>query len=100
MNTTETPTRRLVVAAALTAVVGLGPIVAGYVGTIVDPPRSIAQDECETSGTTDSYSLQCVPNMVPDFTDQLTEAEVAEPGFNAIPGGDRGGGGGGGGGHR
>jgi hypothetical protein len=29
------------------------------------------------------YSAQCVPNMVPDFSDQLTEAEVAEPGFNS-----------------
>jgi hypothetical protein len=34
------------------------------------------------SETEDSYSMRCVPNMVPDFSDQLTEAEVAEPGFN------------------
>jgi hypothetical protein len=34
--------------------------------------------------------------MVPDFSDQLTEAEVAEPGFNSGPVNT----GGGGGGHR
>jgi hypothetical protein len=57
----------------------------------VDPARAVAQG-CSDSETEDS-SLQCVPNMVPDFSDQLTEAEVAEPGFN---GGDAHGGGGGG----
>ncbi len=55
-------------------------------------PHAVAQDDCGGSATTDNYSLQCVPNMVPDFSDQLTESEVAEPGFNASPGG--------GGGHR
>lgn len=37
--------------------------------------------------TTDSFSMNCVPTMIPDMSDQLTEAEVAEPGFNAVPGG-------------
>ena len=37
--------------------------------------------------TTDSFSMNCVPTMIPDTSDQLTEAEVAEPGFNAVPGG-------------
>jgi hypothetical protein len=46
--------------------------------------------------------MQCIPSMVPDFNDQLTEAEVADPGFNSHPGGGgvHAGGGGGGGGHR
>lgn len=47
--------------------------------------------------TTDSFSMNCVPTVIPDTSDQLTEAEVAAPGFNASPGGsaDRGAGGGG-----
>jgi hypothetical protein len=60
----------------------------------IDPAPAVAQG-CSDSETEDSYSLQCVPNMVPDFSDQLTEAEVAEPGFNG-GGGAHGGGGGGG----
>ena len=63
----------------------------------ITPPQALAQG-CTDSEIEDSYSLQCVPATVPDFNDQLTEAEVAEPGFNSHPGG--GGGGGGGGGHR
>lgn len=37
--------------------------------------------------TTDSFSMNCAPTMIPDMSDQLTEAEVAQPGWNAIPGG-------------
>jgi hypothetical protein len=37
--------------------------------------------------TTDSFSMDCVPTVIPDTSDQLTEAEVAEPGYNASPGG-------------
>ena len=37
--------------------------------------------------TTDSFSMNCVPTVIPDTSDQLTEAEVAEPGWNAHPGG-------------
>ncbi len=48
--------------------------------------------------TTDSFSMNCVPTVIPDTSDQLTEAEVSEPGWNAEPGG-HGGGGHGGGGH-
>lgn len=59
----------------------------------VDPARAVAQG-CSDSETEDSYSLQCVPNVVPDFSDQLTEAEVAEPGFNGGDADDDGGGGG------
>lgn len=42
--------------------------------------------------TTDSFSMDCVPTVIPDTSDQLTEAEVAEPGYNATPGGHSGGG--------
>lgn len=45
--------------------------------------------------TTDSFSMDCVPTVIPDTSDQLTEAEVAEPGWNATPGGHGGEGGGG-----
>ena len=76
--------------------VGLVPMVASFAGPGFGPAATtLAQDGCASNETADSYSLNCVPNMVPDFSDQLTEAEVAEPGFNANHGG-----GGGGGGHR
>jgi hypothetical protein len=42
--------------------------------------------------TTDSFSMNCVPTVIPDTSDQLTEAEVAQPGWNAVPGGSGGGG--------
>jgi hypothetical protein len=88
--------QRLIVAAASGMLIALAPAAAALVAPNVDPARAVAQG-CSDSETEDGYSLQCVPNMVPDFSDQLTEAEVAEPGFN---GGDaHGGGGGGGGGH-
>lgn len=45
--------------------------------------------------TTDSFSMNCVPTVIPDTSDQLTEAEVSEPGWNAEPGGHGGGGHGG-----
>jgi hypothetical protein len=88
--------QRLIVAAAGGMLIAIAPAATVLVAPNVDPARAVAQG-CSDSETEDSYSLQCVPNMVPDFSDQLTEAEVAEPGFN---GGDaHGGGGGGGGGH-
>ena len=65
-------------------------------------PRLLA--ECnDLVDTTDSFSMDCVPTVMPDVSDQLTEAEVAEPGWNARPGGGGGAGAGagaGGGGHR
>lgn len=45
----------------------------------------------ETIDTTDSFSMNCAPTVIPDVSDQLTEAEVAEPGWNAVPGGSGGG---------
>jgi hypothetical protein len=79
-------------------VLALAPMIAVFAGPTV-APHAIAQ-ECTGGDTPDDYSLQCVPAAVPDFNDQLSEAEVAEPGFNASPGGGAGGGHAGGGGHR
>jgi|SoiMethySBSTD1v2_1073268.scaffolds.fasta_scaffold1314047_2 hypothetical protein len=90
--------RRILLAAACGVAIGLAPAVATPVLPTIHPATAVAQDGCSDSETTDSYSMQCVPNMVPDFSDQLTEDEVAEPGFNA--GAPHSGGGGGGGGHR
>jgi hypothetical protein len=102
MAMVQLPARRLVFVAAAAVVLVLAPMVAVFAGPIVDPAtHAIAQDECGGSDTTDDYTLTCVPNVVPDVSDQLTEEEVASPGFNASPGGGGGGSaGGGGGGHR
>jgi hypothetical protein len=100
MTTVQFPTRRLIVASAVAMVLGLAPMIAGPTFA----PHAIAQDECSGGDTPDDYTLQCAPSAVPDINDQLSEAEVAEPGFNASPGGGGGGGmggaAGGGGGHR
>jgi len=82
---------------------------AAFVGSSAShAPQVLAQ--CHNTDVEDSFSMSCVPASVPFSGDQLTEAEVAEPGWNAYPhhGNDRGhhgggphggGGGGGGGGH-
>jgi len=92
-------TRRLVAGAAGALIIALTPAATMLALPNIDSARAVADDGCSDSETTDSYSAQCVPTMVPDFSDQLTEAEVAEPGFNG--GGGYAGGGhvGGGGGH-
>jgi hypothetical protein len=93
---------RLLFATVGGMVIALAPLGAVLIAPSIDPAQAVAQG-CSDSETEDSYSLQCVPSQVPD-SDQLTEAEVAEPGFNSHPGGGGGavggGGGGGGGGHR
>jgi hypothetical protein len=53
-------------------------------------PRLLADCD-ETIDTTDSFSMNCSPTVIPDMSDQLTEAEVAQPGWNAVPGGAGGG---------
>jgi hypothetical protein len=91
MTTASIGTRRLLYA-AVGLVIAAAPAVAVF--AVADPaPRVTAQ--CQDTDTEDSFSMNCAPTMIPDTSDQLTEAEVAEPGFNAHPGG-----GGGGGGHR
>ena len=101
MTTVQIPTRRLIFASAVAMVLALAPMIAVFAGPTV-APHAIAQ-ECTGSDTPDDYTLNCAPAAVPDFNDQLSEAEVAEPGFNGGPHGGSGGGpggGGGGGGHR
>ena len=90
---------RLLFATVGGMVIALAPVGAVLIAPSIDPARAVAQG-CSDSETEDSYSMQCVPSMVPDFNDQLTEAEVAEPGFNSHPGGGGVRGAGGGGGHR
>ena len=87
--------RRLVYGAVGLAI-ALTPAVAVFAGLGGQAPHVLAQ--CQDTDTEDSFSMTCAPTVIPDTSDQLTEAAVAEPGFNAEPGG--GGGGGGGGGHR
>jgi hypothetical protein len=55
-------------------------------------PRVLA---CSETDTEDSFSMDCAPTVIPDTTDNLTEAEVAEPGWNAGGGSFHGGGPGG-----
>ncbi|MCB1291030.1 MAG: hypothetical protein KDB45_05805 [Mycobacterium sp.] len=90
--------RRLIYV-AVGAAIALAPAIAVTVSSPAPAPRLVA--ECnDLVDTTDSFSMDCVPTVMPDVSDQLTEAEVAEPGWNAHPGGGVPGGGAGGGGHR
>ena len=87
--------RRLIHGAVGLAIALTPAVAAGVSGP---GPQVLAQ--CQDTDTEDSFSMNCAPTVIPDTSDQLTEAEVAEPGFNAVPGGPHdGGGGGGGGGH-
>ncbi len=85
---------------AMGAAVALTPVTVAAIGSPDTAPRVLA-DCNDVVDTTDSFSMDCVPTVMPDVSDQLTEAEVALPGFNAVPGGSAEGGGGhdGGGGH-
>ena len=92
MTTVSIGARRLAYVMA-GAVIAVGPAVAVFAATPSAPgPRVLA---CTETDTEDSFSMNCAPTVIPDTSDQLTEAEVAEPGFNAEPGGGGGGGGGG-----
>lgn len=96
-----TSTRRLLVLVA-GGLIAMAPAVLAATATAPAPHLLAACNEL--IDTTDSFSMDCAPTVMPDVSDQLTEAEVAEPGWNARPGGgggaDHGGGGGGGGGRR
>lgn len=97
MTTLARRGRRLIYAAVGLAI-ALTPAVAVFTGFGSGPgPQVLAQ--CQDTDTEDSFSMNCAPTVIPDTSDQLTEAEVAEPGFNAVPGGPHDGGGGGGGHH-
>ena len=88
---TSTRTSRWV-AGALGLAIALAPVVATVGSPAGSQPRVLAGCN-ESIDTTDSFSMDCAPTMIPDMSDQLTEAEVAEPGWNAHPGGGGGGGG-------
>ncbi|BBY58154.1 hypothetical protein [Mycolicibacterium sarraceniae] len=94
ITTASTGTRRLLYA-AIGLVIAAAPAAAAFAGTDGAAPRLAAA--CADTDTEDSFSMDCAPTVIPDTSDQLTEAEVAEPGWNG--GGDHGGGGGGGGHH-
>lgn len=75
--------RRFVYAAAGIAI-AVAPAVAMFAGIDTPAPRLTA--DCQQTEQPDSYSLNCAPTVEANNSDQLTEAEVAEPGFNASPG--------------
>ncbi|KDF01995.1 hypothetical protein Y900_024470 [Mycolicibacterium aromaticivorans JS19b1 = JCM 16368] len=78
--TSLAPTRRLVYGVA-GLMIAAAPAVAVFSGAFDGAaPRVLA---CSESDTEDSFSMNCAPSMIPDVSDNLTEAEVAEPGFNA-----------------
>ncbi len=99
-STVSTPGRRLRYVGVAVVIAAIPTIAA--VTRQEAAPRTLAACN-DVVDTTDSFSMNCAPTMMPDTSDQLTEAEVAMPGYNAVPGGDMhggsGGGGGGGGGH-
>ncbi len=89
MTTVSIGTRRLLYAAVGLAIAAAPPAVAVF--AVADPVSRVTA-QCQDTDTEDSFSMNCAPTIIPDTSDQLTEAEVAEPGFN---GGNHSGGGGG-----
>ena len=83
--TTWTRGPRLV-AGVLGLAIALTPVAIAATRSAAPSPRMVAGCD-DTVDTTDSFSMNCSPTMIPDMSDQLTEAEVAEPGWNAHPGG-------------
>lgn len=80
--------RRLVYAAAGIAIAA-APAVAIFASSSDIAPRLTA--ECQDVEQPGSFSENCAPAVEANDSDQLTEQEVAEPGFNASPGGHTGG---------
>ncbi len=83
MGPTAAARCRWVLFFALGAVLAVAP---AFAVSPASPPRVLAGCN-DIVDTTDSFSMNCVPTVIPDTSDQLTEAEVAEPGWNASPGG-------------
>lgn len=84
MGLTAALGRRLIYVVMGAAVAVLPAVSLG--GSHDSAPRVLAACN-DVVDTTDSFSMDCVPTVIPDTSDQLTEAEVAEPGWNATPGG-------------
>ncbi|MCB0933666.1 MAG: hypothetical protein KDB71_17455 [Mycobacterium sp.] len=85
--------RRFVVGALLAAIAAVPAVAVLADGS---PPPRVLADCNDIVDTTDSFSMNCVPTVIPDVSDQLTEEEVAQPGWGATPGGGGGQGPGGG----
>lgn len=85
MGPTASARRRRVMLFALGAVLAVTP---AFAVSPASAPRVLAGCN-DIVDTTDSFSMNCVPTVIPDTSDQLTEAEVAEPGWNAGGGGGR-----------
>ena len=75
---------RKLVYGAVGLAIALTPAVAVVAGSGGPAPRVLA---CQETDTEDSFSMNCAPTIIPDTSDNLTEAEVAEPGFNGGFGG-------------
>ena len=61
-TTIQIPTRRFLFATAVAVALALGPLAAVFAGPSVDRvTHTVAQDECQNSEETDSYSLQSFP---------------------------------------
>jgi hypothetical protein len=75
--------RRFVCAAAGIAIAA-APAVALFASVDHVAPRLTA--DCQDVQQPGSFSMDCTPTVEANTTDQLTEQEVAEPGFNASPG--------------
>lgn len=88
---TVSPRGRQLLYFTVGAALAVTPVAAALTVSPASAPRVLAGCN-DIVDTTDSFSMNCVPTVIPDTSDQLTEAEVAEPGWNASPGG--------GGGHR
>ena len=71
-------TRRLAYGVA-GLMIAAAPAVAAFAGAFDGAPRVLA---CAETDTEDSFSMNCAPSVIPDTSDVLTEAEVAEPGWN------------------
>lgn len=75
---------RTLIYGALGLALALTPAVAVVATSTAPAPRVLA---CQETETEDSFSMNCAPTVIPDTSDNLTEAEVASPGFNAGYGG-------------
>jgi hypothetical protein len=75
---------RKLVYGAVGVAIALTPAVAVFAGSGGSSPRVLA---CQETDTEDSFSMNCAPTIIPDTSDNLTEAEVASPGFNGGYGG-------------
>ena len=78
---------RTLIFGAVGLAIALTPAVAVFANSSAPAPRVLA---CQETETEDSFSMNCAPTVLPDTSDNLTEAEVAQPGWNSGPGGEHG----------